>query len=416
MTRLAVFVAAFGLAAVTAFIRFQTEPTAENVVSSARLSKPGAFQTTERSLRRVLSRNPANREAVALLSGSMVGRDDEPGALAVLESVDQQASLPVPLRLAASDLLFHFGEAKKAERLWRQLREAQPGDLDIQQRLVAVYGIQLRRDEWRKAVWALVEGGRAGIRELCQIIILEHILWQGEGIVETLENFVRIDPTDQASRRSLVRHLVGVGRLDEAKSHLDALANEADAESAAAFMSFAVATGDLKIAEEFLKRQDPSAKEAIQQSSDWRRGYGELKLNRGLSTEALVDLEFSARKAPFHPAGRQKLSLVYRLLAKERESSLHARASSALARLDRHCHQMQNSNSWTPELVIAVARDAASIGMVQEASAWVKFALANKPDHAELARLQRKLLELSSTGGRSPPQQFLDPATVEGLL
>lgn len=416
MQRIITLVAAVALAAVSGYLRFRIEPTNESTVSSARLSKPAAFQTTERGLRRVLARNPSNVEALALLSGSLAGRDDEPGALAVLESVERPESLPVPLQLAAGDLLFHFGEAHKAERLWCQLREANPDALDIQQRLVAVYGIQLRRDEWRQAVWALVDGGRAGIRELCQIIILEHILWQGEGIIETLENFVRIDPSDRSSRSSLVRHLVGVGRLADAKSHLDALSTQADAETAAAVMAFAAATVDMKFAEDFLKRQSPSVQEAIQQSSDWRRGIGELKLNRGLAKEALVDLEFSATKAPFHPAGRQKLSLVHRLLANERESALHARAASALARLDRHCHQMQNSNSWTPDLVIAVARDAASIGMVQEAAAWVQFALKNRTDHAELKRLQLKLAELPATGGRAPPKQFLDPATMEGGL
>jgi hypothetical protein len=402
-------------ALVAGFLRRNFEPRFEELLSSAVHSVATGSTDAERLARRALARNSDSAEANWLLGSVLASREDRFGALACFGKIPNDHAQSPKARLAEGNLLFDLGDAVAAEVKWRAAAAHPAIRPDAAARLMVVAAFQLRRAEWRSFVWEMIEAQRAGVREHVHMSISHYVIWQGENIIETLEAFVRGNKQDHLSRSSLVRHLLGVGRSDEARPHLESLlaADPSSKSTALAVMSFAVAEAEPKLFDDFVRSAPEELKRELATDSDWRRGEGELHLLRASPSQALPHLEASARVAPFHPTTRQQLSLAYRLSGRAKDAELHAAAAAVLARLDRNCHSIQNFGAYTPDQVHEVARDAASIGMVDEAKAWVRFARKSDPNHERLKSLDALLQRSPSSSVASPPAEFLDPRKCE---
>ena len=365
---------------------------------------------TEPLLRRILARSPDNPEAGWLLGVLLASREDHVGALACFRRVPKSHSQWSKSKLAEGDELFQLADAVLAEAAWNSALSAPETQLDARQRLLGLYGFQLRRQEWAAALQEMIKVGRTSLREMVQLVIIGHVVWQGEGIVETLEKFVAVNPEDAVSRASLVQHLLAAGQSDEARKHLNVLLDNPIGIPVEAYAVIAFATGEAepRIVESYVASAPAEWRTRLENDPTWLRGLGELELQRGAAVKAASLLDAAARKEPFHPGGRQQLALALRLLGRMGEANLHAAAADVLARLDRNAHAMQTAGTWSADRAVEMARDAASVGMVEEAKAWLHFAQRDAPDR-RFQQLLDKANALPPTSREHPPATFLDP-------
>jgi len=400
------------IAMIAASIRIAIEPPFVDTLRTATEAVASRTREAEPQVRRLLSRNPDSPEGSWLLGNVYAGRGDHLGAFACFRRIPNSHPNGAQARLAEGDQIFEVGDAEAAEKAWTIARSEPTKCLDADQRLLALYGIQLRRDEWSRSLWSLIHSRPATLRELVQLMIMDHIVWQGEGAVETLQKFVAVNPIDRRSRASLVIHLLATGRPIEAKEHLDLLLKGPPNSSsqALAAMAYAVAENDPTVIEPFITAGEEKRHLELQANPSWSRGLGEIELLRGSPSTALPLLLGAARRDPFHPTGRQKLSLAFRLLGRTKEAELHASAANILARLDRNARPGQTAGAWTADEVQRVVHDAAAIGMVEEAKAWVHFAMTQQPSDVRWKREKDHLEAKPPTSRNNPPADFPDAA------
>jgi len=386
------------------------EPSVGELVSTATDLTANQRGHAEPVLRRILARSPDNPEACWLLGVLFASREDHLGALACFRRIPNSHSQWSKSKLAEGDELFQLGDAVLAEATWNSALSTPQTQLDVRQRLLGLYGFQLRRQEWAAALQELIKAGRTSLREMVQLVIIGHVIWQGEGIVETLEKFVAVNPEDAVSRASLVQHLLAAGQSDEARKHLNVLLENPSRTpfEAYAVIAFATAEAKLQIVESYVASAPAEWRARLQNDPTWLRGLGELELQRGAVVKAASLLDAAARKEPFHPGGRQQLALALRLLGRMEEANPHAAAADVLARLDRNAHAMQTAGTWSADGAIEMSRDAASVGMVEEARAWLHFAQRDAPDR-RFQQLLDKANALPPTSRERPPATFLDP-------
>jgi hypothetical protein len=397
-------------AMIAAGARLAFEPPLNEAISRATEAVSKQSREAEFRVRNLLARSPKSPEGLWLLANLYAKQGDRLGAYVCFRDFPNSHPNWAKARLAEGDQLFDLGDALSAEDSWIKASRDSELRFDAEGRLLALYGIQLRRDEWSQSLWKLIAAGRSTLREVVQIIILEHVVWQGEGIIETLQQFVSVNANDELSRASLVHHLLATGRPTEAKEQLDELLKRSpmSLHGALAAAAYAVAEADSTVLEPFQSPARSDWRLELQKSAIWKRYLGELELLRRAPAKAVPLLQEAASKAPFHPTGRQQLALALRLLGRMDEAELHAAAANTLARLDRSCHSMLSAGTWTPDEALGVVRDAASVGMIVEAKAWVRFAQKQQPLDERWQKLLTRLEAEPQTSRNSPPAAFLD--------
>jgi tetratricopeptide (TPR) repeat protein len=391
--------------------RLWVEPPFAETLQLAIQSVAAGRPNAESQCRRLLRRDPHCAEASWLLGSLLAARNDSASALACFARIPSDHPEWPKARLALGSQWTELGDVVEAENILTPLIDHPVVGAAANRYLLALYGCQLRRDEWSACLWRIIDADDADLRAVIQLVILEHLVWQGEGIVETLQKYVAANPDDQRSRASLVQHLVATGRSDEAREHLDRLSAESSPspKAALAVMAYAVSEASPRLVDEFINKVPRNARQVFETLPAWKRGLGQLALLQGDAGKALPLLTDAAIAAPFHPAGRQQLALAVRLLGRSDEAGLHAEAANVLARLDRTCHSMQTNGSGSVDDVLVVVKDAASVGMVREAKAWIRFALKRHPDDQRLHQWFQRLEREPATSRSAPPDRFLDP-------
>jgi len=415
MANLGLLIGAAALGSVTALaavIRSALEPSFQSGLASARIAAYASRPEAESLVRRMLARRPSNPEGLWLLGSIYSERDDPFGAVACFRKVAGSELCVGKARIAEGDYLLRFGDALAAEIAWTSAEQFPVLRPEVEKRLLLLYSYQMRRSEWAEIIWRRVLLRRAGFRDLIQLMLAEHIDWHGDGVVETLERYVSVNPGDRISRSSLVHHLLVAGNIDEAKVHVRYLldGDSSTPEEAFAIMDYAVADADPGVVESFLARSGKQVKGEILQSSMWLRGLGELELQRSALQKATSLLLASARKSPFHPTCRQQLSVALRLQGRYEEAAMHAAAAATLAHIEGRCFALRNADkNEAVEEIYGLVKEAASIGMIGEAKAWVRFVTIDRPKDSRWKRFADRLSAVGETSRLNPPASFLDP-------
>jgi tetratricopeptide (TPR) repeat protein len=403
--------AAFGLGAGgAAGVRASLEPSCEAVREAAnRLLTSARPEGAEPLLRRLLARLPDDAESHFHL-GVLLRPRTPAAALLEFRQVHPGSPWGPSARLAEGDLFFDAGLLSAAESAWTSLRDDGGEDKALRGRFLALYGVQLRRTEWLGLLWRMADDRQAGFRESIQLVIASDVVWVGEGIVPLLERAVRADANDRASKRSLALLYHTTAQTRKLPTLIAAVKSGAvEDDDRATVLDVAVRQADRIAAAKELSAIPTAQRTRLESRADFQRTLGRFALLESRPQDAVRWLERSTRTEPFVATAHHALATAHRLLGNTEAAGLHAAVAQTLARIEQRTHGMQNAGKWTADEVVLLTRDLVAVGMVEEARAWLQFALGEQPEHAGLQAAFEAALRRPATSSRRPPAKPLDP-------
>ena len=92
--------------------------------------------------------------------------------------------------------------------------------------LTLIYGVELRSEERRIILHSLMEDHQADINDVKQYYFGSLLIWQTAFGSQRVRDFLILDPANRHLRNAEARHLVGEGRLKEARERLAVLRSE----------------------------------------------------------------------------------------------------------------------------------------------------------------------------------------------
>ncbi len=257
--------------------------------------------------------------------------------------------------------------------------------------LIFIYGMQLRRGDLKRQFNALSQLTDLSFHNVFHWCLLRNCLWEPGEVAKTLSTFVEADPSDRHSRLALADNYRRLGLFEEAGQALEVLPED-DLQALAARVLLAMDRHQVDLAEDLLAKgplDDP----------DLARIRGRIALARRNGPEAVRYFQIAYEHEPTDHDTLFGLISAYGLVG-------DADAASALRQEAKRLEDFNNlvQRAATPSaandvnLVMELGEACASLGLIPEARAWYKIAIARDPLDAAS---QQALFRLNA---QTPPQ------------
>jgi tetratricopeptide (TPR) repeat protein len=251
-----------------------------------------------------------------------------------------------------------------------------PSLVQARRELIYIYGMQLRRREFREQFSALADLIPLTFSDVFTWCLMGNVIWEAREVSADLAEFVRADPTDRASRLALVETLLQLRQLDEAASVLSVLP-DSDPDARAVRARMAIDRGDDEATEKLLA-DGPVDHPVL------ARLRGQLAYIRKDWKEAVHHLRLSYAAEPDNRNTLFMLGSSLRELGDVEGSKRYLEAAANQDRLNglfqiAATFKTQRIKFVKPEVLheLAVACEAANL--IPEARAWYHLALGVDP-------------------------------------
>lgn len=221
----------------------------------------GDTKAAHSALSKILAREPYHARAL-ILKGHLHRQSQE--WQAALHSFEQaQQSADAELGAGAcfwqGVVFLEQNFAAKAERAWLHAIHKHPNALAAREQLVKLYRLQLRNEEARSQLDALIRVRTWTAEELVLYFAGAVATDFGDTDLNILQAYVAADPTDVRSALAVARHHIARGQLDDARKILEDCIHRSDDSS----------TARLVLAEVLVQQEQyPSAFRILEESSD----------------------------------------------------------------------------------------------------------------------------------------------------
>jgi tetratricopeptide (TPR) repeat protein len=385
--------------------RWATEPKPSEQIKSKPREEP-TDPARESRIRRVLQQFPDNADARFLLAMICWNKREPEKALVHFQKVPRQHEKGVDALLFQGDIWQQLGYIRHAEKLWHQAHTLAPQRFDIRGRMLISYGVSINRREWLSLLWDFHDDGQAGFRELIQLLIADEVVFQTDDAMPLIREYLSHDPDDSLRQMAMAQYLLMLGQVDEAKKCVDhALqCEDAHADTWLAALSLAGGQRDVEWFQKIQSGMSRDVEQACRSHPTWSHARGQIELATNNLTSAESMFQNAVSKMPYHSRLQTELASTLRLLGKDLEADRHSRMIQVLAAVENIMQNMATKKSWTPEEVVELSRLLLRIGMVEEARAWLRFALSHHPNHSPLKEQFDKAWQAPTTSSRTPPK------------
>jgi predicted Zn-dependent protease len=383
------------------WLRHSREPPVDQLWTEAHgWDSAGDWDRAETALRRLLARDPERFDARRYLADLARRGDDWPTVAAVLEPVPDADPNALAVRITQGDAAFKLNDPTTAERYWLRARRIDPSALVPRRRLLYLYAIQLRRREWSALLWELYDQELTTMREMLQLMIADHVVWESDEMIAILRGFVATTPGDAHSVRALATYLLHRGDVNSASQRLENLreANPDDGETWLALAECRLAVGDVDAVRRLID-QPPNG---LKRDPRFAKIQGFVALAEFRYDEAIEKLREALRKRWHDSAIHHKLAQAYRLSGELTSAERHERLSAVLAKIERLCNALQAAG-WQDETVRELVRLCQEASLIEEARGWVRLSRTQVPDDPFFREQELRLARMPTTSSRRPP-------------
>jgi thioredoxin-like negative regulator of GroEL len=359
------------------------------------------FVEAETSLRRLLARQPNRTDARLLLGKLAHDRNDWATVAAAFRGVSDSDPMAGAIRVAEGDAWLKLNRAVLAEDCWSRAYHLSPEDPQPRLRLIYLYGMQLRREPWTELLWELYDRNQAGMREMIQLMIAGHVVWEAEEAVREVRRFAASDPDDFHSRRAVAEYLLLAGQIPEAIRELESLlqAHPNNVEARLAMVECHVARADNENARKCLGQMPESAQ------ADYRfwKSQGSLALLDQRFDDSVSDFAKALAQAPFDRELHHKIAQSLRPVGDFDSAERHAQIAGKLAKIHRLCHSLHHERTSSMANILHLVQLCEELELIEEARGWIMVGLEIDPRDTDLLAAQNRLSELPATSSRHPP-------------
>ena len=374
----------------------------EQVFEQARrFAATNRFAEAETSLRRLLARQPNRTDARLLLGKLAHDRNDWATVVAAFQGVADTDPMAGSIRVAEGDAWLKLNRAVLAEDRWVRAYHMSPEYPQPRLRLIYLYGLQLRREPWAKLLWELYDRDQAGLREMIQLMIAGHVVWESEEATQDVRRFAEADGADFHSRRAVGVYLLLAGQIPEAIRELESIlqSNHNDAETWLALVECHLARADNESARKCLDQMS----EPTQADYRFWKHRGSLAVLELRLDDSVSEFAKALAKAPFDRELHQKMSQSLRLVGDFDAAGHHAVIAEKLAKIHRLCHSVHHQRSISLSDILQLVQLCEALGLIEESLGWTKLGLKLAKSDAGFVAAQDRLLALPATSARHPP-------------
>jgi tetratricopeptide (TPR) repeat protein len=293
-------------------------------------------------------------------------------ALAGLARIRDASPLGPEARLSAGQLELRQHHARAAESQLRRALELDPKLVQARRELIYLYGTQIRGRELSRQVEALAEATTITFRDVFLWCLSRGFDWDPVEQVPDLEAFVKADSADRWSRLALADSLQNLARLDEAEQVLAHLP-EQDPDAR-------VARARIAMARDQLERASALLEGAVQDHLGVSRLRGRLALSHGDGPTALRHFRAAEKLDPFDRDTLRGLAQALSITGEQAEAGRYARLAQ---KYDALSSLLQRAGTpygrRDPALPGQLGAACEDLGLIPEARAWYKLAVARNP-------------------------------------
>ena len=362
--------------------------------------RAGQIAQAELALRHVLAKREDSVRERCLLSQLAARQEDWRTAAALLEPIPDADPVAIAARVAEGDAWLRLHRARSAENCWRRAYQLDLEAREPRVRLLYLYALQLRRQQWTQKLWEMYDRGEAGLTEMLQLMISRHATWETTDPIVEIRQFVAADPEDTHSRRALGLYLMKAGRLTLATKVLRTACqrDQQNPENWLALAECLLAASDLD-ALEALWSEAPAS---IQDDAHYWIARGSWLLLCEQFASAVDCFDRALPSSLYNLELHHKLAQALRLTGEREKATCHSAMADALSKIERLCLSL-HPGDWRVETVRLLATRCESLLLTEEARGWVRVGLAQAPADPSLLSLQDRLAMKPPTSSRHPP-------------
>ena len=153
-------------------------------------------------------------------------RDELDEASADLAKVPDDHQVAAQARLMVGQIERRRDRVRLAESAFLAALRLDPSLVRAHRELITIYGIQLRRTEFKAEFLALQKLTHLSFDDVYHWTSLLNNAWDPTDVVDSLMRFVAADPLDRQSRLALAEIFRRMGRQEQAESTLEPLATD----------------------------------------------------------------------------------------------------------------------------------------------------------------------------------------------
>lgn len=371
-------------------LRERWEPTGEDMAAIRQAIATRRWAEAETRLGRHLASRPDDGEARVMLAALLAGRGRAVEARETLRKVRKND----PARPSALSLLGELAirdhRAADAERAFREAAAADPNAAEPRRRLVYLLSLQQRKGEVRDLLWELFAISHDP--RLLIDLVLE--LWAVENdsraMGAELLAFLRETPDDPYLRRARGLDLLLRGHADEARPDLEAAADALtdDPVGRFALAECRIALGDPPDDESILGPRPSRMADAAR----WSIFRGRLQALLGRPLDALTSFREAVAANPLDAEALHRLGQALLQQGEESEGRQVLERAEEVRQLQAevqklHADLRRRGFHADPELFEHCARSCLTIGLHDEARAWIDMALKADPSRSSARTL-----------------------------
>lgn len=293
-------------------------------------------------------------------------------AVAAFRRVPETDGLAPQAWLLIGQAELRRNRAKDAESALLKALELDPALVQAHRELIFIYGMQLRRDDLKQQFNALSRLTDLTYQNVFHWCLLRNCLWEPGEVAEALSTFLEADPDDRQSRLALADNYRRLGLFEEADQVLDVLPED-DAKALAERVMLAMDRHQEDRAEELLAQgplDDP----------DLARIRGRIALARRNGPEAVRFFRIAYENEPTDHDTLFGLIGAYELIGDVATASALRREAKKLETLNSLIQRAATPRaSGDVNLVKELGAACADFGLIPEARAWYKIAIARDP-------------------------------------
>lgn len=360
------------------------------------------FDRAESTMKRLLALRPATEDDWMMMAQITMATGRANEALLDLARVPDVHPKAAQARLWEGQLELRRSRARAAESSLRRAIEIDPGLVAARRELVYLYGMQRRCNELSTEFAALAELAPMSFDQVSLWCLIGTAPWDPEEVQPILAAFVQADPADRASRLALAEAYGSLGHNEDVEAVLKHLpATDPGARAILARIAF--------------DRGDAAAVEAL--VANGPDDHPILQLYRGhlalLRRDLPAAIDHFRKWTAGDPHDRARLYMLGDALVKSGkpvEGRLYLQAArdheTLYMLIDRASTQEGRQNlSLLKDLGAAYQH----VGLIPEAKAWYRLALARDPTDPGV---QVALYHLRAATTRAPINSTTEPVTA----
>jgi tetratricopeptide (TPR) repeat protein len=323
-------------------------------------------------MRRLLDSRPPTEDDWLMMArlAMATGRTNE--ALGELTRVSASHPAAAQARLWEGQLELRRQRARAAEALLRRALETDPKLVPAHRELIYLYGMQRRLSDLGAQFAALAELAPMNFDEVRVWCLIRSAPWDPQEVRHILAAFVQADPSDRASRLALAEAYGALGQHEDVKAVLKPLP-AADPDARAILARIAHDQGDAAVVESLLALGPDD--------------HPTLQFFRGRLALLRRDLAAAVRHFRKATAGdphdRAKLFILGDALVKAGEPAEGKTYLRAALEHDALLELLERASTEAGRqdlnLLKALGDGYQRVGLIPEAQAWYKLALARDP-------------------------------------